>query len=213
MWIYGLDVSSWQKRINWDGARDSDFAFVLIRVAVQDREDTRWRQHYEGARRVNMLVGAYFAVDPNLPILPQFRKALEIYTSSKWDLPLFLDAEIVFYSKPSTWEPVLNEWLQFTKERNFNSWGIYTNYYFANANHFFKVQELANYPLWIACWGCSRPLVPKPWTSWTLWQYEVTAPYRFRWYRGRLDLNKTTQDRFDRLRALGYNPRQEPTNP
>src|SRR3989304_316015 len=27
------------------------------------------------------------------------------------------------------------------------------------------------YPLWIANYGVTKPLVPKPWTEWTFWQF------------------------------------------
>jgi lysozyme len=37
------------------------------------------------------------------------------------------------------------------------------------------VQELEDYPLWIAHYDVQQPSVPASWTSWNFWQYTETG--------------------------------------
>ena len=55
--------------------------------------------------------------------------------------------------------------------------GVYTAYYYWVQNTISvgipaaSLEYFKQYPLWVANYNVTRPLIPKPWTDWLLWQY------------------------------------------
>lgn len=63
----GIDVSTFQKEVNWQQVKDSGIEFVIIRCGFRGYgsagnlvEDSMFRQHIEGATAVGLEVGIYF---------------------------------------------------------------------------------------------------------------------------------------------------------
>lgn len=64
--LVGVDVSSYQKDIDWQAVADAGVDFAMIRVGLRGYahgnvvEDTRFRQNIEGALAAGLKVGVYF---------------------------------------------------------------------------------------------------------------------------------------------------------
>ena len=63
--ITGIDVSSWQKEVDWQQVKDSGVEFVMIRFARRGTTegglylDEYAMSHYEGAKAVGLKIGGY----------------------------------------------------------------------------------------------------------------------------------------------------------
>lgn len=64
--ILGIDISTWQGRINWERVKDAGVEFAMIRVGYRGIKDgelaqDNWAQtNYAGASAAGVKVGAYF---------------------------------------------------------------------------------------------------------------------------------------------------------
>jgi lysozyme len=52
---------------------------------------------------------------------------------------------------------------------------VYTGPDYADAIGYENALELARYDLWIAHWGVTSPTVPRPWWTYSAWQYSNTG--------------------------------------
>lgn len=63
--VKGIDVSSWQGKINWKKVKDAGVEFVIIRVGGRGTasgelyDDEKCQDYYKGAKKAGLKVGAY----------------------------------------------------------------------------------------------------------------------------------------------------------
>ena len=103
--VNGLDVSIYQKTINWQQVKADGIDFAIVRVggrgygaAGKMYADDNFKQNIEGAKAAGMLVGIYFfsqAID-EMEAIAEARYAVELMNEagvSELDLPIFMDYE------------------------------------------------------------------------------------------------------------------------
>ena len=103
--VNGLDVSIYQKTINWQQVKADGIDFAIVRVggrgygaAGKMYSDDNFKQNIEGAKAAGMLVGIYFfsqAID-EMEAIAEARYAVELMNEagvSELDLPIFMDYE------------------------------------------------------------------------------------------------------------------------
>lgn len=158
--IPGIDVSSHQKKIDWQAVADSGIQFVIIRVGYRGYEsgllnaDERMQENYEGAKAAGLRVGAYI-----------FSQAITV-EEAREEAAFILD-------KIKDWEvdmPVVFDWEQKKEGRTLNldsrivtdsaiafcdlvrEAGYEPMVYFNphHARKFFHLSELEDYPFWLA---------------------------------------------------------------
>ena len=62
----GIDVSTYQKKINWKKVKKSGIRFVMIRVGYRSTDtgkiykDKKFEKHYKGAKKAGLDIGVYF---------------------------------------------------------------------------------------------------------------------------------------------------------
>jgi len=94
MAVHGIDVSRYNKKINWRVAKSAgiEFAFVKATEGKDDR-DADFRKHWAGAARAGMARGAYhfyyFCASPEA----QARNYMRVVPKSERSLPPVLDVE------------------------------------------------------------------------------------------------------------------------
>ena len=92
----GIDVSSWQGKIDWDAVADYGMGFAILRIAEKDNViDNAFEANYKGCTANNISVGAYkysYAVNVS-EIQYEARKVVKILNGRKLDYPVFLDIE------------------------------------------------------------------------------------------------------------------------
>lgn len=168
---FGIDVSHYQKKIDWDKmqfkATPKPIDFVFIRASMgMKNKDKQFKNNWRNAKQHNFLRGAYHYYNPNEKSDLQAQLFKEMVTLEPGDLPPILDIEKL--SKIQTTERLVEgvkNWLKIIEEHYQVRPIIYTgkNFYL----HHLKNKDLEKYPLWIASYSSqinSR-------INWKFWQF------------------------------------------
>ena len=99
----GIDVSSFQKEIDWNEVRSSGFEFTFIRIGYRGTtegglfSDSYFESNYTGAKSAGLAVGIYFfsqAITPEEAV-EEAEYAVSILNGRALDLPIVFDWEYV----------------------------------------------------------------------------------------------------------------------
>jgi len=170
-------VALYEPVIDWYKVQQAGYKFAFIKCS-QTYNDPKFFEHWRDARLSGMPRGAYHFYDPRYKS-PKAQAEL-FFTSLGNDLgelPFILDIEL-YTSGPYYGSRYWYDYLERLNQLSGNHPAmIYTAYYFWNNNVYrppavVDVNYFGKYPLWIANYGVSQPLVPKPWTNWLFWQYD-----------------------------------------
>lgn len=101
--VTGVDVSYYQKDIDWQQVKEAGISFAIVRLGYRGYEsgnlniDEKVYQNLNGAREAGLLVGAYFysqAISVEEAV-EEAQFALQILDGFQLDLPLVFDWEFV----------------------------------------------------------------------------------------------------------------------
>ncbi len=169
--IHGFDVSHYQPHFDFQKARVDGNLFCFLKATEGTSYiDSSFHSHWKNAKAAGLLVGAYHFFRPTADAVAQANHFVQtVGALAADDLPCVLDWETTD-NVPATKDlqrgfVFLEQVAVLTKKRPI----VYTGPYFAQALHL--TLDFAKYPLWVAHYGTSAPLVPSPWTDWTFWQY------------------------------------------
>lgn len=181
--IIGPDVSFYQddpstpKTIDFQMMKNAGAYFVIIRGGQNTWGDRDFKVNWKNAEG-KLPRGSYWFYDSRVDPKVQAAKWRSMFEDNNFgELPLWCDFEDNYNGTFKGWK----NWYNFIEEvrRLFpgHRIGIYTGYYYWKENTldvgilFQSLEYFKQYPLWIANYGVDAPLVPKPWTTWTLWQF------------------------------------------
>lgn len=153
--------------------------YVIIRAGQNTWEDVKFDISWKASKGL-LPRGSYWFYDSRIDPKVQAKKYISCFADPKdmGELPLWCDFEDTYGGPFGTWR----HWYDFIEELKRlapgKAIGIYTAYYYWRERtlpHMITVMQLAyfkQYPLWIANYNVTVPLVPAPWdaTEWTLWQ-------------------------------------------
>lgn len=92
--VKGIDVSSYNGRINWPKVAQDTVTFAYIRSTMGvDGRDKRWRENYHNARLAGMRIGAYHYFRHQEDGEAQARNLLSAIKGRHLDMPLAIDIE------------------------------------------------------------------------------------------------------------------------
>lgn len=173
----GIDVSQYQKEIDWESVASSGIRFAMVRLGYRGWgkagklvEDEYAKQNLTGAQEAGIELGAYFfsqatsieEVDEEIEFL------LEILGDTWLDMPIVLDWEVPYTDGSSTprtasvdGETVtacLLHFCQVMEEKGYEPM-VYFNW--SQSRTLINLHELEDYPFWLA-----------------LYQDRMTYPYR-----------------------------------
>ena len=57
---YGVDVSSWQGKIDWQKVKNDGKTFAILRIGTTKGKDTYFEENYINAKKAGLNVGCYF---------------------------------------------------------------------------------------------------------------------------------------------------------
>lgn len=167
--VQGVDVSYYQGSFNWKGA---GFAFGYARVSDGTGFiDPDFAPNWSNMKAAGVLRGAYMFFRPNEDEAAQADLMVQKVGGQlgDGDLPCMIDVEVTGGQSPSTIASKVQTWLDIVEKGTGRTPVIYTGPYFWQDN--VKSTAFGKYPLWIADYGPSCPLIPNGWSQWTLWQY------------------------------------------
>lgn len=181
----GHDVSSHQKNVNWQKAKNNGARFVYVKAT----ESTNYRnphfsQQYKGARNAGIVRGAYhFALPQKSSGKAQasyFVRNGGAWRRDGWTLPPALDIEYNPYGKGKhpcygMRKSALVSWISSFSNEIVRSTGrrpvIYTNARWWKQCTGDSGAFAANHALWLARYDERAGTLPAGWNYWTFWQY------------------------------------------
>lgn len=172
--IKGLDVSHYDEKIDFTKVIGAGFKFCCIKATEGlTVRDSRFANNWAASKAAGMVRGAYHYFHPN----KDARAQAEFFAGVVGKLDdldfLMMDWEstdnVPAQADRDRGAIFLHRLEQLTGKRPV----IYTGPYFAQALGLNS--GFALYPLWVAHYGTSAPLVPAPWQNWAFWQYSDTG--------------------------------------
>lgn len=179
--IIGPDVSFYQNDPNTPNGIDfnrmnQSADFVIIRAGQNLWADKEFKTSWSKAKAIGMPRGSYWFYDSRADPKQQAELWVNVLAGDMGELPLFADLEETYggaFGGPTNWKKFIDRLKELVGQKEI---GIYTACYYW-LNHGPTVAKdldyFHQYPLWIANYGVSTPLIPKPWTTneWILWQF------------------------------------------
>lgn len=181
-YITGADVSFWQDDPTTSMGIDfqimaKTLSFVNIRAGQGSWVDRAFATSWKNAKLAGLPRGSYWFYDSRYAPRQQARKWIEALGGDIGELPLWCDFEDTYFGAFHGWRhwfDFMDELMKFVPRHKV---GVYTGYYYFKENTLdvgiprASLEWFADFPLWIAWYNKSQPLIPQPWKSWTLWQY------------------------------------------
>lgn len=195
----GIDVSKWNKEIDWDKVKSAGVEFAIIRVGYRGAstgkliEDPYFADNMKGAAQAGIPVGVYFftqAVDP-VEAVEEASMVLSLCREYKITYPMFIDTEGAGGSGRAD-NLSVEERTQICKafcttiENSGYTGGVYGARNWLNGK--LTMSELENYTVWLA----EYKDVPVYQGYYHMWQY--TSGGSVDGIAGRVDLNLSYLD-------------------
>jgi GH25 family lysozyme M1 (1,4-beta-N-acetylmuramidase)/uncharacterized protein YraI len=225
--VIGPDVSFYQddvetaRGINFETMRRAA-EYVIIRAGQNLWPDPDFKYNWRAAKLAGLPRGSYWFYDSRANPKRQAELWVQGFEGDLGELPLFADFEESYggpYAGWGRWYDFLERLKTLVGDKQI---AIYTAYYYWARNAPSVVRQpqqleyFHQYPLWIANYGATKPLVPKPWAAneWLFWQYSETGDGRLYGVESRgIDLNYFNGDveRFrERFRVAAPEPPPPP---
>ncbi len=172
---FGIDVSRFQGTIDWQKVANADvkFAYIQISRSLTDL-DVKFDYNWKRAKEVGILRGAYQRFQPDQDVLGQANLFLDkLGPFQAGDLPPLLDVEDAKGLGPTVIASKVRQWIDRVEAVTGVKPIIYTGFYFWRDS--VGSADFSEYPLWIANYGATCPLVPDHWPRWTFHQYSSTV--------------------------------------
>ena len=186
--IIGPDVSFYQdspgtpQGINFVRMNQAS-DFVIIRAGQHLGADSDFEVNWREAKAAGLPRGSYWFYDSRADPRQQAELWFNLLDGDLGELPLFADIEETYNGPFAGWA----NWRQFLDRIKAlvgrKEVGIYTAFYYWQNNapnpttQPAELEYFHRYPLWIANYGVSEPMVPRPWgaNEWLFWQYTASG--------------------------------------
>lgn len=197
--LFGIDVSKWNKEIDWQAVADSGVDFAIIRCGYRGSstgalvEDPYFKKNIEGAEAAGIKVGIYFFTQAINPVeaVEEASMALALSKQYKLALPIFIDTEGAGGNGRAdgldveTRTAVCEAFCKTIENAGFNG-GIYASKHWLEHN--LTMKELSDYTVWLAQYSKSATYEGE----YALWQY--TSAGTVDGIETRVDLNMCYMD-------------------
>ncbi|RZL31013.1 MAG: glycoside hydrolase family 25 protein [Pedobacter sp.] len=199
-YVHGIDVSSYQQKINWAKVDAMDdygirvsFAFIKATEGVT-LVDSYFQRNWRETKKAGVIRGAYHYFKPKKSGMWQAKFFLQTVKVEAGDLPPVIDIEETGKLDKLHLQLNLQEYLTEIEKQTKIRPIIYTGYQFFIDNLKGKFDD---YPIWIAHYYQPKLKLEK--TDWDFWQHADNATVDG--IRGKVDMNVFNGDEED-LSAL-----------
>ena len=185
--VHGIDVSSYQQKINWKNVDAIDYNGVKISFAfIKATEgvtlvDSYFQRNWRESKNVGIIRGAYHYFKPNKSGIWQAKFFLQTVNLEAGDLPAVIDIEEADGLSRNELIPNIQDFLNEVEKKTKTKPIIYTGYQFYKDH---LKGEFDDYPVWIAHYYKSK-LAEK--LKWNFWQHADNA--HIDGIKGKVDMN------------------------
>ncbi|WP_299826500.1 glycoside hydrolase family 25 protein [uncultured Pontibacter sp.] len=146
--VLGVDVSRYQRKINWEKVKENDVSFAFIKATEGVKlQDSFFERNWEKTAEAGILRGAYHFYLPHLKPDVQAKNFINTVTLAPGDLPPVLDVEVRGRMPLNHFRGDLKEWLVLVERKYGVKPIIYTGHSFYKD---YLEGYFDEYPLWIA---------------------------------------------------------------
>jgi lysozyme len=167
--VFGIDVSHYQGRINWDSVQSAKHSFPLHFVFVRatagkNGKDSAFKTNWREAKERGFIRGAYHYYRPDENSIEQADYFIKTVKLSKGDLPPVLDIEqIPAGQSMDRLKTGLKRWLDKVEEH----YGVRPILYSGESFYTdFLKEEFADYDMWIANYSFFEDEIRPEWQFW-----------------------------------------------
>lgn len=167
--IFGIDISVWQKNIDFQKIKEEGVNFVIARGMYGNAKDTEFENNYFKAKNHNIAIGVYQYGRATNPA--QAREEAELLYENclrgkQFEYPIFYDVEDISMLKLSKEEltQIIKTWCEYLEERGYFV-GLYMSKY--NIENKINEEKLNEYCKWLAYWTIAEN---KP-KNCAIWQF------------------------------------------
>ena len=194
--IHGIDVSKYQRTINWKEVGNMEvngvkvgFAFIKATEGVGN-VDEQFRRNWLKAEQENICKGAYHFFIAGKSGKKQAANYIEIVSLKKGDLPPVLDIEQAYGVSALEIKKEVSDWLMVVEKQYGVKPLIYTNIDFYKN---YLQNDFDDYPIWIAHY--LQPVKPRIERKWSFWQHSESG--RVNGIKSPVDFNVFSGDSID----------------
>lgn len=181
-----VDVSEWQKNINYKQLKSSGIKAVVIRAGYGrevSQKDTMFENHYKGAKSAGLKIGVYWYSYANSAddAEREAKACLECIKGKSLDMPIYYDMEDSSQIKlgKTRLTEIAERFCETIKKSGYRA-GVYANLnWFSNYLDYTKLKS--KYSVWLAQYNDKAEL------DCDIWQNSSSG--RINGYSGRLDTN------------------------
>ena len=171
-YLLGVDVSRYQRAVNWADLRAQGVAFAYLKASEGETVGNDYFElHRDGARAAGVLWGAYHFVRPQTPVEAQAAQFLRVLGGDTGDLPPVLDVEVDGGLPTDSLKARVVRLAQRVEAATGRRPVIYAGASFYRDR---LAPSLDPYPLWVAQYRDELPSVER----WAIWQYTDQARLR-----------------------------------
>lgn len=201
----GIDVSEWQKNIDFNSVANDGIDFVIIRAGGSDDgfyTDACFEKNYAKAKAAGLHVGAYYIVGKNFVTpadgIEDAKRFLAMLWGKEFDMPVYLDIEI---PSPEDRDGITDACVAFCEHLEGNGYyvGIYGSAYAGFVDRM-NAETLKCYTFWVAQYSQDRPTYPP---GYGVWQW--TDKGKINGITGYVDMNVCYNDFPDTIVKYGMN--------
>jgi lysozyme len=186
--IHGIDVSHYQRGINWELVKAMKKKNIQIRFAFIKATESNYKvdayffRNWKGSKENGIIRGAYHYFDASNDAKQQAILFSQVVNLKKGDLPPVIDVEKTYGVSNEQLCKKLKTFIKYTEQHFGISPIIYTY------SDFYKDHlegNFDNYPLWIAHYTANKN--PRVKRQWHFWQHHETG--RVNGIKGPVDFN------------------------
>lgn len=167
--LKGIDVSRWQKEVDWDMVKAADISFAFVKATQNDfSQDAYFHRNWEETKRVGIKRGAYHFFIPNASAQGQVNMFTSTVRMEPGDMPPVLDVEV---TAPNMSGEELRENIRIWLEGVTAYYGVKPIIY-TNQNYYRRWLKgyFPEYTFWMARYNTVEPDIHYT-DKWMFWQY------------------------------------------
>ncbi len=204
---YGVDVSSWQGKVDWQKVKADGKTFAILRIGTTKGKDTYFEENYKNAKAAGINLGCYFYTYATT--VKESQKDAEMVLSwldgKQLEYPVYYDmensAQLASGITTAMRTQMCLTFLDMLAEKGWYA-GTYAN---ANwfSNYLDKTKLGETYELWLASWMNSGTPSKDYSSQYGLWQY--TDSGKVSGISTEVDLDVAYKDYPTIMKNAGYN--------